>query len=56
MYVDLYYYIFVEVRSLNKSFSSLMVIEDFFHGLRVNLDLHTMPGSQNGYDHLRKLS
>ena len=56
MYVDLYYYIFVEVRYLNKSFSSLMVIEDFSHGLRVNLDLHTMPGSQNGYDHLRKLS
>ena len=25
------------------------------YGLRVNLDFHTMPGSQNGYNHSGKL-
>lgn len=25
------------------------------YGLRVNLDLHTIPGSQNGYNHSGKL-
>jgi glucan 1,3-beta-glucosidase len=25
------------------------------YGLRINLDLHTMPGSQNGYNHSGKL-
>lgn len=25
------------------------------YGIRVNLDLHTVPGSQNGYNHSGKL-